>query len=143
MKVISTSIIINTKAEKVWDILSKYDNYPNWNPFIRSIEGEVKVGKTIKVLLTPPDANPMIFKPKVIVYKENSELQWLGHLLIPGLFDGQHIFRFEEVGDNSVKFIQEEVFRGLLVGLFTKMLDNNTKRGFILMNEKLKELCEK
>ncbi len=35
-----------------------------------------------------------------------------------------------------------EKFKGILVSLFKKQLDNNTKRGFEEMNKKLKELAE-
>ena len=43
-KEIKTEILINATPEKVWTILTNFDNYPNWNPFIKSIKGEVKVG---------------------------------------------------------------------------------------------------
>jgi hypothetical protein len=39
-------------------------------------------------------------------------------------------------------FIQREIFSGLLVPLLKKMLDDNTKRGFEMMNSKLKDKCE-
>jgi hypothetical protein len=39
-------------------------------------------------------------------------------------------------------FIQSEKFKGILVPLFQKMLDNNTVAGFHTMNQKLKELSE-
>jgi hypothetical protein len=39
--------------------------------------------------------------------------------------------------------VQSEDFSGILVPLFAKMLDNQTVNGFNLMNEALKERCEK
>jgi len=44
MKEIKTEIIINTKPEKVWEVLTDFENYPTWNPFIQNIFGEQKVG---------------------------------------------------------------------------------------------------
>jgi len=41
MKKIETEIIINTTPERVWEILIDFENYPNWNPFIRAIVGDL------------------------------------------------------------------------------------------------------
>lgn len=41
---IKTEILINAAPEKIWAILTDFDNYPNWNPFIKTIEGRVEIG---------------------------------------------------------------------------------------------------
>ena len=66
----------------------------------------------------------------------------MGHLLFPGLFDGEHKFELVDNHDGTTTFIQSEIFKGILVPLFNKMLDTNTVNGFNLMNQKLKELSE-
>ena len=45
MKEISTNININATAEKVWSVLTNFSKYSDWNPFIKTIEGEVLFGK--------------------------------------------------------------------------------------------------
>ena len=139
---ISTTIEITATYDKVWAILTDFEKYPHWNPFIKSITGNVTVGKTITAMIEPPKSNAMTFKPKILTYIKNRELSWLGHLIFPGLFDGKHKFELIENLDNTTTFIQSEQFSGILVFLFQKKLNNNTKKGFILMNEKLKELAE-
>jgi len=37
----------------------------------------------------------MTFRPTILKAEPNRELRWLGHLLVPGLFDGEHIFTIE------------------------------------------------
>jgi len=142
MKEIRTEVLINASPNKVWNFFSDFKHYPEWNPFIHFIHGDVSVGNVVKIKLTPPDAKPMIFKPKVLKVSPNIELRWLGHLIIPGLFDGEHIFEFIDNKNGTTTFIQREIFTGILVPLLKKMLDDNTKRGFELMNMKLKEKCE-
>ena len=39
-------------------------------------------------------------------------------------------------------FIQGELFSGILVPLLKKMIDGETKRGFVLFNEALKDRIE-
>jgi len=141
-KEIKSEILINAMPEKVWSILTDFDKYPNWNPFIKSITGNVLVGNKITARLEPPGAKGMTFKPKVLVFETNKELRWIGHLLFPGLFDGEHKFELIYNGNGTTTFKQVEKFRGILVPLFKKMLDVNTFNGFNLMNKKLKELAE-
>ena len=141
-KEIKTEILINATPEKVWSILTNFDNYPNWNPFIKSIKGEVKVGNIITARIEPREAKEMTFKPKILTFETNKELKWLGHLLFAGLFDGEHKFELIDNGNGTTIFIQSERFKGILVPLFKKQLDNNTKKGFEEMNSKLKELAE-
>jgi len=141
-KEIKTEILIHATPEKVWSILTNFGNYPNWNPFIKSINGELKVGNKITARIEPPEANGMTFKPIILTFETNKELSWLGHLIIPGLFDGNHKFELIDNKNGTTTFIQSEKFKGILVPLLKNQLDNNTKRGFEEMNKKLKELSE-
>ena len=137
-KQISTDILIRATPDQVWDVLTDFKSYPEWNPFIKSIEGEIAPGNQIAVRIEPPNASPMVFKPVVLACKVNNELRWKGKLLIPGLFDGEHTFQLRDNKDGTTTFIQSENFSGLLVRLFSKMLDNNTLEGFRQMNQALK-----
>ena len=139
---IKTQIEINASPEKIWKILTDFNNYPNWNPFIKQLTGEVKVGSKIKVKIQLPEAKSMTFKPTILTYQSNEELSWLGALFFKGIFDGEHKFELIENENGTTTFIQSEQFKGILVPLFKKQLHNNTKRGFEQMNQKLKELVE-
>lgn len=141
-KEIRTEILIKATPENVWRILTNFGSYPNWNPFIKSITGEVKVGNKITARIEPPEANGMTFKPRVLTFETNKELSWLGHLLFAGLFDGEHKFELIDNSNGTTTFRQSEKFGGILVPLFKKQLDYNTKKGFEEMNRKLKELAE-
>ena len=142
-KEIKTEILINAQPEKIWNILMDFEKYPDWNPFIKSIKGKPLEGAKLSVRLEPPDAMGMTLKPKVLAAKDKKEFRWLGHLFIPGLFDGEHIFELNDNSDGTTTFVQREIFRGILVQLFKKMLDDNTLRGFEMMNQQLKVESEK
>ena len=139
-KEIKTEIVINASPDKVWAILNDFNNYPKWNPFIKSIKGEVKVGNKITVRIEPPNTKGMTFKPKVLAYETNKELRWIGHLLFTGLFDGEHKFVLIDNENGTTTFRQSEKFKGIFVGLLSI---ENTKKGFEAMNEKIKELAER
>ncbi len=138
-KEIKTEILIHATPDKVWTILTNFENYPNWNPFIKSVIGEVKVGNKITVRIEPPKEKGMTFKPTVLIYEANKELRWIGRLLFPGLFDGEHKFELIDNGNGTITFRQSEKFKGVFVWFLNV---ENTKKGFEEMNGKLKELSE-
>lgn len=138
-----TEITINATPDKVWAILTDFKNYPNWNPFVTSLTGEVKVGNKIKVRLEPPEASVNKFSPTVTALETNKRFSWLGVFLFRGVFDGEHKFELIDNKNGTTTFVQSENFIGILVPLFKKTLDNNTRRGYEAMNNKLKELAEK
>lgn len=141
-KEIRTELVIKASPSIVWSVLTDFQLYPSWNPFIKWIQGNAVQGTKLTTRIEPPDGSGMTFKPLVLSVKQNQELRWLGHLFVPGLFDGEHIFELYENSDGTTTFVQREEFRGLLVRLFEKTLDTSTLQGFEAMNRKLKERAE-
>jgi hypothetical protein len=142
MKQLHSQIEIDAPAEHVWAVLTDFASYPEWNPFIPRISGEPKTGERLKVRLEPPGGRGVTLRPTVLNAEPNRELRWLGHVLVPGLFDGEHFLIIEPLEVNRVRFVQREEFRGPLVPLFARSLDTNTQRGFEEMNRALKERAE-
>lgn len=141
-KTIATSLHINATPQKVWDILMAFEAYPNWNPFITSISGPAVPGSRLKAKIQPPGQGGMVFKPKVLQHVPNKEFRWIGSLFLPHVFDGEHVFLLVDNGDGTTTFHQNEHFRGVLVPVFRKMIENNTVQGFEAMNQRLKERAE-
>jgi hypothetical protein len=137
-----TEIEIDTPPEQVWRVLTDFGAYRDWNPFIRSIEGKLQVGERLKVRITPPDSRAMTFRPTVRAAEPARELRWLGRLLVPGLFDGEHRLALEPLEGGRSRFTQSERFSGLLVGLLGGA-HKATERGFDGMNEALKRRAER
>lgn len=138
-KEIKTEIVIHATPEKIWKILTDFENYVQWNSFITSIKGEVEEGNKIVVRIKPPNGKGMTFKPTILTKTDNKELSWRGKLLFKGLFDGTHIFELINNGDGTTTFIQSEKFSGIFVCLFNPQ---KTRNGFNEMNKKLKEIAE-
>lgn len=141
MKEIYSEIEINAPASTVWEILTDFENFPHWNPFIKELSGDLQEGSQIEVFIKPPNSNGIKFKPKILVYEPEKELRWLGNLWIPKLFDGEHSLIIKKIDDDKVLFIQKERFDGLFVPLFSNML-KDTESGFEMMNKALKQEAE-
>jgi len=134
---INTSITINADIATVWKTFTQFDQYPTWNSFIRSVQGNVQTGETLAI-----EIDGMKFKPKVLVFEKEKELTWLGKLWFSGIFDGKHTFQFKENPDGTTEFIHGEKFNGILVPLMKKNLRTKITDGFLQWNKTLKEKAE-
>jgi hypothetical protein len=138
MKELSTEIEFDGTPDEVWAVLTAFAAYPAWNPFLPRIEGELRPGARLSVRFQPVDERGMTIKPTVRAVEPGRELRWLGHLLVPGIFDGEHRFRIEDAGPGRVRFVQSERYGGVLVPLMWKRLSTGgTAKGFRAMNEAL------
>ncbi|MFI7576585.1 SRPBCC family protein [Micromonospora sp. NPDC049497] len=138
---ISTTIDIAASPQAVWEVLTDFAAYPDWNPFMRRIEGTAQVGTKLVVHLSPPGGRSMTFKPTVLTANPGQELRWLGKLGVGGLFDGEHSFVLTANADGTTHLIHGERFSGLLAALFKGTL-KNTHAGFDAFNHALKQRVE-
>jgi len=138
---ISHTIEIDAPPEAVWGELADTGAYAGWNPFVRRLDGPLEKGARLDVEIEPPGGRAMTFRPTVLEARPGRELRWLGHLLFPGLFDGEHSFEIEPLGQGRSRLTQSERFSGLLVRPFGGSLEK-TERGFEAMNRALKARVE-
>ena len=140
MKELRSEIEIQASAERVWQAPHRLlPASPNGTRSSAKQPETSGWGNGSKSTSSLPGPAAMTFRPTVLKAEPNRELRWLGHLLISGLFDGEHIFTIEPLGEGRVRFTQREVFTGLLVPLFARGLDTDTRRGFEEMNQALKD----
>ncbi|MFW6289546.1 MAG: SRPBCC family protein [Mariniphaga sp.] len=142
MKKIETEVTIEATAKKVWQVLTNFEDYPKWNPFIRRISGSRQEGEKLEVFLKPPESKGMTFHPKVKKSEPGKEFSWKGRLGLPGIFDGEHYFIIKEVSSKRTHLTHGEKFSGLLIPFMGNIFDK-TREGFELMNKTLKKECER
>jgi hypothetical protein len=142
MRTLSTEISINAPAEKVWRILSDFSAYPNWNPFITQVKGNLTTGARLNVTLTIEGRKPTVVRPKLITVIPGEKICWLGSILVRGIFDGMHHFTLEETDDGQTLFRQGENFSGILAGAIMNKIRHSTLKGFEEMNLALKKQAE-
>ena len=124
-------------------MLSDFAAFPEWNPFLRTAKGDLTPGSKLEVRIQPEGGTGMTFKPTVLKAETGRELRWLGRLMMPGLFDGEHHFIIESLGESQVRFIQGKQFSGVLVPIMALMgLFKKTEKGFGDMDRALKTRAE-
>ncbi len=139
---IRTEIEIRATPERIWSILTDFPAHSRWNPFVKRLEGELRAGATLTFTVHPEGGQDMTFRPMLLALSPPRELRWLGRLLLPGLFDGEHYFLLEPFEPGACRLVHGERFSGLLVSLFRPRLETGTKSGFLAMNRALKARAE-
>ncbi|MGZ8630540.1 MAG: SRPBCC family protein [Actinomycetota bacterium] len=134
---IHTEAAIEGTADEVWAVLSDFGSYGEWNPGMEEVEGEPTVGSRLTIRFALNGGRTMTMRPTVQVADPGRELRWLGRLLMPGLFDGEHRLMIEEREPGRVTFLQSERFRGLLVPFLRTMIEVDTVATFRAVNEAL------
>ncbi|MBA3749953.1 MAG: SRPBCC domain-containing protein [Nitrosopumilus sp.] len=142
MKEIRTEIDINASAEKAWKVLTDFNSFQQWNPFIRQINGAPKVGTKLKIYLHTSRGKSRTYRPIVTKVEPHRELRWYGKSFIPRMFNGERIFTIEPLETNQVRFIHMEIFTGFGVSLVGDRLDKDMYQSFEKMNDAFKEKVE-
>ena len=139
---LETNIVINESVDEVWNKIIAFENYKQWSPFIKSIEGKLEVGQRITIFIQPEGEQGMEFTPTVINAEKDQELRWRGKLGYRGVFDGEHYFKLEKLNSNQTHVTHGETFTGVLVPIIWALIKKGTTQGFLSQNRALKALVE-
>ena len=142
MKIIETSIVIDSTPEKVWGILTNFEEYELWNPFMTKVIGSATLNSKIEVNINTISGKKRTYYPIITRCETNKELRWKGKSFLPGVFDGERIFILENSKDDKILFYHKEIFSGLGVRLVGNKLDESLRESFVTMNEALKVRAE-
>jgi hypothetical protein len=132
---------IDAPAERVWQILTDFRRYPEWNPFMPRVAGEPARRAELEVLVQPDGTRALRLRPRIVTFRPPRELRWLARL--PGLFVGEQRFVVESLDPTRSRLIHEKRFRGLLVPFVRRVLDGPVKRSFEATGLALKQFAER
>ncbi len=136
---IRSETVIEGTPDEVWVVLTDFDRYAEWNPGFEKASGRAEVGETLHLTFAKEGGKGMKMHPTVLIADPGHELRWLGRLLLPGIFDGEHRFGIDEIEPGRVRFVQDERFRGVLVPFLRKLIEVDTAGMFQKVNVALAE----
>jgi hypothetical protein len=136
------SVDIEARPERVWQVLTDLQAYPEWNPFILRADGRIQAGEGLTLRMRPVGGRAATLRPTVLKATEPTHLRWKGRLVLPKILDADHEFRIEALPDGRTRLTQDEHFSGLLAPVMARSLDRRTLPAFAAMNAALKERAE-
>ena len=123
MKEFSATTTIEASPDAIWAILTHAPGYPDWDPNVDRIEGNIAPGEKIKAYtkLSPGRAFPV----KVTEFVPGQKMTWSSGMPL-GLFKGERTFTLERQDAGSTEFTVREQFSGLLLPLIGRSIPDLT-----------------
>ena len=143
VKQVQAQVEIDAPAERVWAVLTRFEKYTDWNPFIRRVSGEASEGARLKVTIDSTLGSEVDFPVRVGGLRSQHEMVWIGRPLLTDLLDGRHYFRIERISAARVRLVQLENYSGLLLYPLWLFIAPAAQQGFEAMNQALKAEAER
>jgi hypothetical protein len=107
-------LVIAAPRQLVWQLLTDFKGYEDWNPFITRAEGAARIGATVRLRLEPQSGGAEDVESEVLDVKVLRKLRWRSRKYVPGLLDEEHTFRVLPLGPDRVRLVYLGRFEGLL-----------------------------
>lgn len=142
MNEIQSEILIDASKETVWEILTDFESYENWNPFIIKITGKAEPDATIQFVARMNGIDLPIVA-RILSFEKNKRLSWGGpdNRLIKQMIGAEHYYIIEEINAKCCRFINGEKMSGLIPGVLWPVI-KNLKPAYEAMNQSLKLQAE-
>ncbi len=141
MPALRTAVDIAASRAETWGVLTDFGRYGEWNPLLRSVEGELVRGARIRFGVKLPCIPVIHLWATVEDVEPERRFDWSGMFLSSALFKGTHQFILRSDVNGGTRFDQHEHYSGwcsFLIVPFLPMLH----RGFTEMNRSLKAHIE-
>jgi hypothetical protein len=139
---IATEIEIDASPARVWALLTDFSSYPEWNTFLRWVEGRIAEGERIRFCFEMPRGFRFKVNATILNVTPDRALRWAGVFLTARLFRAEHYFELTPTPGERTRFSHGEIFTGFLVPLAWLILRTSGRRVYEDMNRELKRRVE-
>lgn len=108
-----TSTVEGTKQD-VWETLTGFATYEEWNPVVTEASGEAREGSQLDLEVVLPGHDPEQLEATVLTARPERKLRWQDRLLAPGVRDWEYEFVLDPLGGGRVRVVQLLRIEGLL-----------------------------
>lgn len=141
---IHTEIDIDAPADRVWEILTNFAEYPSWNPMIPKLTGQLSVGARLNFQISVNRRLKVPISVELITADAPRELRWVGPRFSPlrRILSGSHYFKIDEMDDARVRFTHGEDFEGLAIPTTWRRAEKAIAPMYAALNRALKHRAE-
>src|SRR6185436_6074872 len=142
MPVYQTSFEINAPATRVWEVLTDFGSYPQWNPQIPWASGSIEEGAQIHLRLALPGRPALELSATIEEARAGELLTWRGHVGAPWFFEGYRKFEIQSIGATRVRVTHVEDVHGLAAPVFAVVMGGPIARNQQTLNDALRARAE-
>ena len=135
-------VLINAPAETVWEVLTDFAKYPDWNPFTVRAESSLEIGAPVDLYI--PRGKSMMKQSFVLeVFDPPREIAWrLPKMLHKSVFNAYRTQKVVPVDAERCTYQTSDTFDGWIAGKLYSSQGDWVRRNFNKLATALKERCE-
>ena len=110
------AVVVDAPRAAIWSLLTEFDRYHEWNPYITEARGTATAGSTIELgFRTGADgAEAETRSAKVLIVRPRRKLEWETRVVAPGFLDREQVFRVLPMRSGRWLVVQEVRLEGVL-----------------------------
>ena len=113
----SAGINIKSSPERVWSLMTNAAEFPRWNSTIKSIQGTIAAGQTIKLVATISPQR--VFNLNIIEFVPGKKMVWSDG---NAMFKGVRTYNVSPRPDGTADFTMAEEYTGLMLPMIAGSL---------------------
>jgi hypothetical protein len=142
MRELRAEIQISAPINQVWQVLTDFDHWKDWNPMVNQASGSASVRSKLNITMRGPDSkDAMKYQPTVLEVNPPKRFRWRATMISGLLFTNDRVFELKEK-HGGTELINKEEFSGLMVPLFWNKMNQFVVPMLEKMNKALKDKME-
>ena len=138
-QVVETRCFFDATADRIWRVLTQFDAYRYWNPFIEQVCGPLAQGEVMQLSLKSRWGWHVRLKAVVVGLEPHARIEWMGSKFSPSLLLIEHRLKVVRNAEGAgAEVIHSERVSGLLLPLFRWAIKRDLQAGFANMNASFK-----
>ena len=142
MRELKTEIQIAAPIDRVWQVLTDFEHWHDWNPMVNQVSGNAAVGSQLIITMRGSDGkDAMKYQAAVLEANPPRSFRWRATMMGGLMFTNDRVFELTEKNGGTV-LVNKEEFNGLMVPLFWGKMKLFVVPMLESMNKALKEKLE-
>ena len=132
---------VQAPAEIVWEVVSDFETWREWNPLYRKAEGQMKIGTALTLEQHLPGQPAQVIAPIVQDWVPYEQLHWRSSRM-GGFVTAIRYLEIENMGPQNATFSNGELFMGLLLRFISREERRQLRAAFTQMGEAVRDRAE-
>ena len=132
---------VQAPADLIWEVISDFATWGEWNPVHPRIQGEMRIGTTLTVDFVTEGAPDAVLTPIVQDWVPYEQLHWRTRRL-RGFVTAIRYIEIDKKGEESAIFSNGELFIGPLVRFVSQAERRRLRAAFTRMGEAVRDRAE-
>ena len=121
MRELRTEIQLSAPIDKVWQVITDFDHWTDWNPTVKAASGNASVGSKLSITIDGKGSRDASYQPIVLESNAPKSFRWRATMMASFVFKNDRIFDLKEK-DGGTELIHTEEYSGLMVAMmWTKL----------------------